>query len=236
MGKNGAQEVLTELKKRGNATRAAFALRYFKTGKGEYAEGDRFLGLNAAEVKQTTRLFRDLDLSHVRKLMHSPIHEARIVALLILVHQFQKLPEKRKLIFDFYLDNRSRVNNWDLVDCSASYIVGAYLYGRNRKLLQQLARSDSLWDRRIAIISTLYFIRNNDLDDTFRISEMLLRDREDLIHKAVGWMLREAGKKDMDRLQAFLKQNYTKIPRTTLRYAIERFPDKVRRAYLSGAG
>jgi 3-methyladenine DNA glycosylase AlkD len=233
-GRWTAQNVLAELKKYGNPARAVFSQRYFKTGKGEYAEGDRFLGLNAAEVKQVTRSFRDLNLVQNSKLLHSPLHEARVVALLILVYQFQKFPERRKEMFRFYLDHRPRINNWDLVDCSAAQIVGGYLFDQDRRLLQRLARSKSMWDRRIAIISTFYFIRKGDLTDTFRISEMLLGDREDLIHKAVGWMLRETGKKDLPRLRAFLNKHYPQIPRTALRYAIERFPEPLRLAYLKG--
>jgi 3-methyladenine DNA glycosylase AlkD len=229
-----SSDVLRELKRFGNNTRAEFSLRYFKTGKGEYAEGDRFLGLNSGQVKQIACSYRNLSLSELEKLLESPIHEARSVSLLILVDQFQNQPSRRKEIFEFYLAHSKGINNWDLVDCSASQIVGAYLFDKSRRALHRLARSASLWDRRISIISTHFFIRKGELEETFRISKMLLADREDLMHKAVGWMLRETGKKDVVRLQSFLKTHYHKIPRTTLRYAIERFPEKERREFLTG--
>jgi 3-methyladenine DNA glycosylase AlkD len=225
-------EVIRELKRLRNPERARFSLRYFKTGKGQYGEGDRFLGLNTKQVRQLGKRFRDLDFPDLQLLLQSRYHEARVVALLILVEKFRKQPERRKKIFDFYLKNRAGINNWDLVDCSAPHIVGAYLYERDRKILHRLAHSPSLWDRRIAILSTLYFIKNSDLEETFRIAETLLADREDLMHKAIGWMLRETGKKDRVRLQSFLDAHYEKIPRTTLRYAIERFPEPVRKEYL----
>jgi len=227
-------KVLDQLKKLGNSSRAEFSLRYFKTGKGQYGEGDRFLGLNSAQQHAVVKANRDLKLGELKKLLDSPIHEARAVALLILVYQFQKRRDKRKDIFDFYISNRTRINNWDLVDCSASQIVGAHLADKNRNLLYRLARSKSLWDRRIAIISTHHFIKRGDMNDTFRIAELLLADKEDLMHKAVGWMLRETGKKDADRLQLFLKTHYSRLPRTALRYAIERFPEDLRRIFLKG--
>jgi 3-methyladenine DNA glycosylase AlkD len=211
------------------------ASAFHKTGIGEYGEGLVFIGLNAATMHALAREFRDLPLDIVEELLHSPIHDERTIALLILVHQMKRGdPAHRKQVFDLYLANTKHVNSWGLVDCSAPGIVGDYLENRSRAILDKLARSKSLWERRIAIVATQWLIRRGEFDDTLRIVEKLLNDREDLIHKACGWMLREVGKRDLSRLEAFLRQHLEKLPRTTLRYAIERFPEPLRKAYLRG--
>ncbi len=204
---------------------------FFKTGPGEYGEGDRFLGITVPLLRKVARRHRELPLDGIAKLLASEWHEHRLVALLILVAQYIDAPEA---VFDFYIAQTARINNWDLVDASAPYIVGAHLlaHPRRRKLLYRFAGSDNLWERRIAVVSTLAFIRAGELDDVFAISSRLLGDEHDLIHKAVGWMLREAGKRDEKRLLAFLQQHYAAVPRTALRYAIERFPESRRRQIL----
>jgi 3-methyladenine DNA glycosylase AlkD len=205
---------------------------FFKTGKGEYGEDDRFLGLNTPQMRKISKKYKDLPLSDIQKLIKSPYHEERSIAIRVLVCQF---PHNPKTIYDFYLKNTAFINNWDLVDISAPKIVGAYLDDKPRKVLYQLAKSDSLWERRIAIISCLYFIvKNNDPVDALKISRDLLSDKHDLIHKAVGWMLREVGKRCGEKYLTDFLDKYGKIiPRTSLRYAIERFPEAKRRFYLS---
>jgi len=220
--------------------KATFLQRFFKTGKGEYAEGDIFLGLTVPQIRSTIKTFYNLSLNEIESSLHSKFHEERLSALLILVHRYEKNPKNRKEIFDFYLDNRKAVNNWDLVDLSSHKIIGHFLfhfgedYPVYKVLLANLTKSTNLWERRIAIVSTYYFIRNNQFDETLHISELLLKDKHDLIHKAVGWMLREVGKKDVGVLKSFLKKHIHEMPRTMLRYAIERFPEKERKAYLKG--
>ncbi len=221
------------IRRLGNPERGRGAARFFKSGPGEYGEGDVFLGLNAAEVRGLAKEFRGLPLAELKPLLESEFHDDRSVALLIVVEQATKAdrPALKKL-YEFYLAQTHRINNWDLVDCSARDVVGAYLHGRSRKPLEKLARSKSLWERRIAIVATHYSIREGEFKTTLAIAEMLLSDEEDLIHKAVGWMLREVGKRDQDTLEEFLDVHAAKMPRTSLRYAIERFPDKLRRAYM----
>jgi 3-methyladenine DNA glycosylase AlkD len=215
---------------------AAFAQRYFKTGPGEYAEGDDFLGIRVPVLRRIAAEHRTATAAETRQLLRSPNHEERAVALMIMVHQFAKGDEEtRQALYDSYLSHTRFINNWDLVDCSASQIVGAYLENRSRRPLYQLARSASLWERRISIIATFHFIRQNDFDDSLRLAERLLSDREDLIHKAVGWMLREIGKRHLVALEGFLHGHCRRMPRTTLRYAIERFPESTRQGYLKGA-
>ena len=204
---------------------------FFKTGKGEYGHGDRFIGLTAPTLRRIAHRFIHLPLADVAKLLASPIHEHRAAALEILVAQYER--EKSKAIFDFYLKHTKFVNNWDLVDGSAPYIVGQHLLTRSRKILCRLARSRNLWERRIAIVSTFAFIKAGEIDDTLAIAKLLLKDDHDLIHKAVGWALREAGKQSTPALLKFLKQNYSALARTTLRYAIERFPAAQRKRILS---
>lgn len=186
-------------------------------------------------LRKLAHEFQPLPLDEAAALLRSPIHEARLLALLILVRQFARGNLKtRQAIFDLYLENTRRINNWDLVDATAPHIVGKYLLDRSRRPLYRLARSASLWERRIAIMATLEFIRHGHFDDTLAITEVLLRDKEDLIHKAVGWMLREVGKRDREAAEGFLDRHYRTMPRTMLRYAIERFPERKRQAYLKG--
>jgi len=205
---------------------------YFKTGKGQYGYGDRFIGLTVPTLRRIAHRYVHLPLTDVAKLLASSIHEHRSAALEILVAQYKR--EKSKAIFDFYLKHTKFVNNWDLVDGSAPYIVGQHLLTRPRRILYRLAKSRILWERRIAIVSTFAFIKAGEIEDTFAIAKLLLADDHDLIHKAVGWMLREAGKQSVPELLRFLKENYSALPRTTLRYAIERFPAPQRKRLLAG--
>ena len=215
--------------------RAFISQSFFKTGKGEYGEGDVFLGLTVPAQRKLAKKYRTLPLAAIQSLLKSKIHEHRLIALLILVDQYTRGDAKSKnALFAFYLANAKRVNNWDLVDSSAPYIVGAHLLTCSRKLLRDFAKSDNLWERRIAIVSTLWLIRAGELDETFTVSKLLLKDKHDLIHKAVGWMLREAGKKSPDRLRRFLAEHHGRMPRTALRYAIERFPESERKQWLRG--
>ncbi|MFH1769265.1 MAG: DNA alkylation repair protein [Parcubacteria group bacterium] len=211
---------------------------FFKTGKGEYGEGDIFIGVISGDMRSVAKDFQDLSLIDVQKLLHSKIHEERQVALLILIHKFQKGDDSvKRIVFDLYIKNTDYINNWDIVDISAPRIVGDYLWNQSaskRKILYKFARSKDLWKKRIAIISTAYFIREGGYKDTLAISKILLHDVHDLIHKAVGWMLREVGKKDQKEEERFLGKYYKKMPRTMLRYSIERFPEKLRKAYLHG--
>jgi 3-methyladenine DNA glycosylase AlkD len=207
--------------------------RFFKTGKGEYGEGDCFLGVTVPAQRRIAEIYQRLSLSDIKKLFCSTTHEHRLVALLILIIQYRKgSPEGKKRLCDFYLKNRARINNWDLVDLSAHNILGDYLLDKDRTILYQLAASDNVWDRRIAMISTFAFIRKNQFEDTFNIAGLLLGDTHDLIHKAAGWMLREIGKKNQTAEEEFLMKYSKKMPRTMLRYAIERFGDEKRRFYL----
>ncbi len=210
---------------------------FFKTGKGQYGEGDQFLGIVVPKCRSIAKEYHNLSFKEIQTLLHSSIHEERLIALLILVSQFQKGNEKTKeKIFRFYLRSTKWINNWDLVDLSADKIVGAYLLPckQERSVLTELARSSSLWKRRIAIVSTFAFIREKQYTDTINIAKLLLRDSHDLIHKAVGWMLREMGKRDIATLVQFLQPRYKIMPRTMLRYAIEKFPEEARKAYLRG--
>lgn len=209
--------------------------RYFKSGKGEYAEGDRFIGVRMGEVFALAKKYSDMPLSEIEKLLESPVHEARVGAVSIMDFQARDrkvTANRRKELFDLYLRRHDRINNWDLVDRSAPYVVGGYLADRPRKILYQLARSKNIWERRTAIVSTYYFVRQGQVDDTFKIAELLLGDPEDLIHKAAGGWLREAGKKDRVRLIRFLDKHAATMPRTFLRYAIERLDKKERDRYL----
>lgn len=271
-----------QLKSKSNPRKAKLLQGFFKTGKGEYAEGDVFLGLTSARIKEIADNFKDLSFKEIQELLKSKIYEERVAALRILIHQFQSVMRshnnkdarqsgtammrhsaltrqsaltrksgqnkekgnERKKLFDFYLKNTKYINNWDLVDMSAPKIVGEYLAIKLKhlstktqnckKILYKLAKSKNLWERRIAIISTLAFIVKNDFEDALKISEILLNDKHDLIHKAVGWMLREVGKRDLAQEEKFLKKHYKVMPRTMLRYAIEKFPEKKRKMYLNG--
>jgi 3-methyladenine DNA glycosylase AlkD len=214
---------------------AAFLQRFFKTGPGEYGEGDRFLGIRVPVLRKLAREARDTSLDQIVRLLHSPFHEARMLALLILAGRMPgAAADVRTQIYDAYLANTAHINNWDLVDVTSPHVVGAYLADRDRRVLDRLARSRSLWERRIAIVSTHWFIRHGEFDDTLHIARLLLRDGHDLIHKAVGWMLREVGKRDASALHGFLREHCRQMPRTMLRYAIERLPLRSRRAYLDG--
>jgi len=215
--------------------RAAFVAGYFKTGKGEYGEGDRFLGITVPVLRQIAHRYVALQFDDLTRLLASPIHEHRVAALEILVAQYERGDEdRRERIVAFYLRHTRAMNNWDLVDTAAPYILGEHLKTRPRQLLDRLAASRSLWERRIAIISTLALIRAGEIGDTFRIAKKLLSDEHGLIHKAAGWALRETDKVSRASLVAFLRKHYSALPRTTLRYAIERFPAAQRKRMLAG--
>ena len=223
------------LKKQANPKQAKIYLRFFKTGKGEYGEGDEFLGIKVPVSRKIAKEFKDLALPEIQELLNSKVHEERLIALFILTEQYRRKDfEQKKVIYDFYLKNLKRVNNWDLVDLSAEKIIGAYLFEKDKQILFRLARSKNLWDRRIAIMSTFHFIKNGLYDTTFEIADVLLKEEHDLIHKAVGWMLREIGNRDLKSEEDYLKKHYITMPRTMLRYAIEKFPEKKRQAYLKG--
>ena len=218
-----------------NPAKATVLARFFKTGKGQYGEGDVFLGLTVPQSRVVAKKYHTLSFENIEILLASKYHEERLVALLILVAEFQVGDEKqKKQIFDFYLAHLDRVNNWDLVDLSADKIVGTYLLGKSTKVLDKLIISKKLWERRVAMVAIFAFIKNGDASVTFRLAEKLLHDKEDLMHKATGWMLREAGKRVSKKgLELFLKKNAMRMPRTMLRYAIERFPEKERKQWLS---
>lgn len=222
-----------DLKKLANPEKAGILQRFFKTGKGEYGEGDLFLGITVPEQRKIAKKYSGLPLKETQKLLSGKIHEHRLTALLILVIKYKKADDTdKKRISHFYIKNFKHINNWDLVDLSSEKILGEYLLEKDKSLLYRLAKSKNLWERRIAVITTFAFIRNNRFDDTLKISGLLLNDRHDLIHKAVGWMLREIGKRDQAVEEKFLKKHYRKMPRTMLRYAIEKFDEKKRQFYL----
>jgi 3-methyladenine DNA glycosylase AlkD len=228
------QKIVSELKKLQDKNKAKILQRFFRTGKGEYGEGDIFLGIIVPRQREVAKKYVDADLKDLQKLLSSKIHEYRLVALLILVQKYEKLDrlEKKKIV-DFYLKNTKNINNWDLVDLSAPRIVGEYLLDRDRKILYKLSKSKNIWEKRIAVLTTFQFIKNNQFKDALKIAEMLLNDQHDLIHKAVGWMLREIGKRNQEVEEKFLMKYYKSMPRTMLRYAIERFPEKKRKYYLT---
>lgn len=212
---------------------AAFLQRYFKTGPGEYGEGDRFLGIRVPAIRRLAREYRSLPLGDAVELLRSPWHEERLLALLILVEQYRRGdPSDRETIYQTYLANTRFINNWDLVDTSAEHIVGAHLDPADLTVLERLAHSDSVWERRIAILSTLHMTRGGALEPALSLAALLLHDRHDLIHKAVGWMLREVGKRDRARLEGFLREHSRIMPRTMLRYALEHFPPTLRAEYM----
>lgn len=226
-----------QLKKLANPKKAIGVARFFKTGKGEYGEGDIFLGITVPETRVVAKQYKDLSLKEIEELLQSKIHEERLLALIILVNQFTIADEtKQKQIFDMYLANTKYINNWDLVDLSAEYIIGEYLMNKSKNILKKLAQSKSIWERRIAIMATFQFIKQKQYEYTFIIAKMLLKDEHDLIQKAVGWMLREVGKRISEAIEeTFLQQHYQQMPRTMLRYAIERFDEKKRKKYLKGS-
>jgi 3-methyladenine DNA glycosylase AlkD len=209
--------------------------RYFKTGPGDYGEGDIFIGLRVPQTRSVAKAFKQAPLPIIKTLLKSAVHEERFLALMILAGQYNRGDDKqRQAIFETYLRHTRYINNWDLVDLSAPQIVGRHLEARDRTILTKLARSKSLWERRISMMAAFWFIKNSDFEDALAIADILLHDRHDLIHKAVGWMLREIGKKNIAAEEAFLLERYKNMPRTMLRYAIERFPEKKRQAYLKG--
>jgi len=234
-----AASIRRQLREIADPSRVPILQRFFRTGKGEYAEGDRFIGVTVPQIRSICREYRraSVPLSEIERLLRSRIHEDRLTALLLLVDAFTLArgadDRRQRQIYELYLANTHLINNWDLVDASAPQIVGAWLRDRNKAPLTRLAKSALLWDRRIAIIATLDFIRQQQLDETFRIADLLIEDRHDLIHKATGWMIREAGKRDESALRRYLDRQHSRMPRTMLRYAIERLPEHDRRMYLS---
>jgi 3-methyladenine DNA glycosylase AlkD len=228
--------VRRRLRELGDPQDAEFLQRFFRTAPGQYGAGDKFLGIRVPVTRRVAREFRGLSLNDTIVLLHDPWHEARLLSLILLVDAYERgTPDEREAIFRAYVKNASRVNNWDLVDTSAPQIVGAHLATRRRGLLDRLARSENLWERRIAIIATQHFIRNGEFDDTIRIAKRLLDDEHDLIHKAVGWMLREVGKRDIRPLEAFLEEHAHEMPRTMLRYAIERMTPAQRKHFMAAS-
>ncbi len=233
---NITDKLKSRLRQFASAEKAAFLPRFFKTAPGQYGHGDVFIGVMVPASRQVAREFCDAAVD-IQALLDSPIHEERLVALLLVMHRYARaakagdMGEMRKW-FDFYLRNTARINNWDLVDLSCRDVVGEHLHGKDRRLLRKLARSKSLWERRIAIVSTWAFIRRGEFDDTLAIAQMLLNDPHDLIHKAVGWMLREVGKRDQGVLEGFLDKTAAVMPRTMLRYAIERFTPAKKKRYM----
>lgn len=234
-----AENVQKDLKKLENPKKAEILSRFFKTAKGEYGEGDIFLGIQVPDQRKIAKKYQDLELKEVQKLIKSPIHEERLTALLILVEQFSKVfknnPKKQQEIYEFYLKNTNFINNWDLVDLSAPKIMGASLWERKneRKILYKLVKSKNIWEKRIAVLTTYTFIKNNDFEDCLNFCEILLTDKHDLLHKATGWMLREIGKINQEAEEEFLKKHHKSMPRTMLRYAIEKFPEQKRQHYLN---
>ncbi|WP_413561195.1 DNA alkylation repair protein [Bdellovibrio sp. HCB209] len=223
-----------EIKKlQGSKRDMATLNKFFKTGPGEYAEGDIFYGLTVGQSRAIAKTYKDLPLVELKSLISSPIHEERLISLIILSERFPKADEdERAEIFKFLIKYRKGINHWDLVDTIAPAVLGAYLYENDRSILYEYAHSKNLWERRIAIMSTFYFLRQKDFADTLKIAKILLQDEHDLIHKAVGWMLREIGKRDPKTEKIFLDKHARKMPRTMLRYAIEKFPEKERQRYL----
>jgi 3-methyladenine DNA glycosylase AlkD len=228
------QQLKSELGKLADKKQAQILQRFFKTGHGQYGEGDIFLGLTSKQIKEAAKKYSGINLVEVQKLLNSKIHEERVASLRILVLKYgqAKDDKAKKQIVDFYLKNTKNINNWDLVDLSCPNILGDYLLNKNRQILYKLAKSKNLWEKRISVISTFAFIRNKEFGDTLQISEILLNDKHDLIHKAVGWMLREAGKRDQKTLENFLQKYYKIMPRTMLRYAIEKFSQRKKKFYL----
>ena len=228
---NTTNRIYDALAARSDEEKKIILPRFFKTGKGQYGEGDKFLGVTVPNIRTVANEFKDTDFEIIEELMHSPWHEMRMCALLILVNNSKK--EVTKETFDFYLSQTKYINNWDLVDLTAPQIIGKYLINKDRDILYKLAESDLLWDNRIAIVSTLAFIRNNDLDDTYKLSIKMMYHKHDLMHKAIGWMLREAGKRDTGRLYNFVKEHKNIMPRTMLRYSIEKFDKETRKELMS---
>ena len=229
------EDVRQQLQQLADPEIAQHSQRFFKTGVGEYAEGDQFLGIRVPVLRQQVTQYQDLANEAVVSLLKSQFHEERLFALLLWVKKFQKAADaEQAILYNLYLGNTEYINNWDLVDSSAYQIVGAFLADKDRQPVYQLAQSHGLWDRRIAMIATFHWIRHHDFEDALAIAKLLKDDAEDLMHKAVGWMLREIGKRDAETEKAFLKMHYPYMPRTMLRYAIEKFPEPERQQYLKG--
>ncbi|MBF6056750.1 DNA alkylation repair protein [Thiomicrorhabdus heinhorstiae] len=230
-----ADQVVKNLQTIADAAIAEHSQRFFKTGPGQYGEGDLFLGIRVPELRKQVKRYADLPLDEIKLLLASPFHEIRLFALLLLVERFNRADRDGKTqVYRLYLESTACINNWDLVDSSAHHIVGGYLSDRDRSVLYDLVGSDDLWERRIAIIASFYFIKRDDFYDALRLCEHLLKDKHDLIHKATGWMLREIGKRDQPTEKKFLDRHYKNMPRTMLRYAIEKLPEQERQAYLKG--
>lgn len=224
-------ELKKELELKKDFKKAKILAKFFKTGPGEYGEGDLFLGITVPEIRKMVKKYNNLKNKDVLRLLASKFHEERLLSLLIMVDKSQE-EKNREEVYNLYLENTRYINNWDLVDLSVYKIVGVHLIDKPKEILYKLARSKSLWERRISIISTFYFIKNNKFEETIKLAEILLKDDHDLIHKAVGWMLREIGKRDVKTEKLFLDKYYKTMPRTMLRYAIEKFPEKERKYYL----
>lgn len=226
-------EIKKVMEKTSNHKKARLYQRFFKTGPGEYGEGDVFIGLTMPQQRLIAKRFSDISISQIKEMLDSPVHEHRMTALIILTNKFKRSDDdEKKKIFDFYIANTHRINNWDLVDVTCPHIVGTYLLDKDRAILHRLARSKNIWKRRIAIVSTSVFIKNRQYDDTISIAKTLLKDDHDLIHKAVGWMLREIGKMDTRALENFLDSYHKEMPRTMLRYSLERLPERKREHYM----
>ena len=225
-----------EIRALANKERANHSKKFFKTGKGEYGYGDIFLGVRVPKIRLIAKKNIDISITDMKTLIKSKYHEERLLGLIILVNKYSKSKDEkdRDQLYNIYVSSFKYVNNWDLVDVTCAHVIGKHLLNKGRSILYTWAKSNDLWTKRIAIVSTHCFIRKNDLQETFKIAKILLNDEHDLIHKAVGWMLREAGKKDMEKEEIFLKKHYKTMPRTMLRYAIERFPEPKRQKYLKG--
>jgi 3-methyladenine DNA glycosylase AlkD len=229
-------KIKKELRDHSDPVRAKALQRFFKTNKGEYGYGDIFLGITVPEIRKLVKKNGDVGIPIIEQLIKSKIHEERLLAILILVEHYQRASDSEKItIARFYLSHRQYINNWDLIDLSAHKIIGSYLFDKPKKILYKLVVSKNIWDRRIAILSTFYFIKNNKFTDSLKMARILLLDDHDLIQKAVGWMLREIGKRSIKTEEEFLKKYYKVMPRTMLRYAIEKFPEERRLAYLNNA-
>jgi 3-methyladenine DNA glycosylase AlkD len=227
------QEVKKELRTYASAEDAVILQRFFKTAPGEYGEGDIFLGVKVPSIRKTAAKYSSFPLNQLKELISSPYHEERLLALIILTKQFNKSnEEEKKKIVEFYLKNRKYINNWDLIDLSAPYILGPYFYDKDKSVLFDLIHNGNMWDKRIAVLAAFYFIKQNDFYTSLEFITQLLDDRRDLINKACGWMLREIGKRDLKTEEEFLNKYYKIMPRTMLRYAIEKFPDEKRREYM----
>lgn len=228
-------EAFSELESYSDPGKAEHSKRFFKSGPGEYGEGDKFLGITVPNQRKVARKFRKMNLDEVRKLLQNEYHEARLTAVMLLVYKIEKSDEH---VFEdvvrFYLKNLGYVNNWDIVDSSCHQILGRFLFNKEKDLLYELAQSENLWEKRVSMITCYHFIKRDDFEDALKIAELLLYDDHDLIHKAVGWMLREIGNRNLDAETEFLDQHFRKMPRTMLRYAIEKFDEPLRKHYLHG--